>query len=113
MGKLVMDYWGVFKMPKLLAGCCSLKQLSALFGHQTNSVVVFLGKKKKKKSECWINHSVMWKYLISVSWNSEVAHWGNSSQVCLIKWPVIVYSATKTSQVRHVSANFHLEFDIS
>lgn len=55
----------------------------------------------------------MWKYLISVLWNSEVAHWGDSSQVCLIKWPVIVYSAAKTSQVRHVSANFHLEFDIS
>lgn len=46
MGKLVMAL-GVFKMPKLLAGCCSLKQLSALFGHQTNSVV-FLGEKKKK-----------------------------------------------------------------
>lgn len=72
MGKLVMAL-GVFKMPKLLAGCCSLKQLSALFGHQTNSAV-FLG--GEKKSECWINHSVMWKYLISVLWNSEVAHWG-------------------------------------
>lgn len=48
MAKLVMAR-GVFKMPKLLAGCCSLKQLSALFGHQTNSVVVFLGKKKEEK----------------------------------------------------------------